>query len=62
MHKPIYYTTKEVAKLLNVSEQRVRAMIKQGHFKNLKKKRIQHGWLISEEDVKDRLNKKGALK
>lgn len=53
-----YHTTKEAAKLLGVSEQRVRAMIKQGHFKNFKKRSIRYEWLISENEIEKRLKLK----
>lgn len=52
-----YYTTKQAAELLGVSERRVRAMIEQGHFKDLKKRTIKYEWLISEIDLKERLKK-----
>lgn len=45
-----YYTTKEMAKRLGVSERRIRAKIKQGHFKDLKKCPCQQAWLIASQD------------
>jgi excisionase family DNA binding protein len=50
-----YHTTKQAAEILGVSERRVRAMIKQKHFKNLKKRSIKYEWLISEDEIKKRL-------
>lgn len=51
--KQKYYTTKEVAQMLGLCEQRIRAKLKQGHFPNAKKRPIKYEWLIPEKDLTD---------
>lgn len=63
--KPKTYTTEEAAKLLNVSQRRIQAMLEQDrnpnrrktHFPNAQKqvKKIIYEWLIPEKDIKAKI-------
>lgn len=48
-----YYTVKEVAKIEGVSERRIRAKIKQGHYPHAKQCPCGQAWLIPVKEVKN---------
>lgn len=57
-----FYTTKEVAKLQNITDGRIRAMLKQDknphrqktHFPHAKKCECGQAWLIPDQDIEKR--------